>query len=664
MKYLLALMLFFTAIHVACAKTYILNDSNPSGIALFNYLESYIDSQQTSNLNDIVGVKTHDPKLDFKNSIFADFKNYYWYKLSIRNNSSLHHAILLVRNPSIDYIDFYYYNLENNIVKVHTGDRLPFSSRPIKCDPNFAFNVDLKDGLNTFYFCFKTSNLIRPPLFLYSVDNYQTSVFSNALITGACLGFISLMCAFFFLSTLYFKRKLVFILLLLMICALFYMAQDYGIIFKYFLRNHPIIDDYLAMLLINIGCIIALWSGSNFFKQDPNKSNYLKKFFVKYYVVFVNSLCCLIIILMFFVDFNTIRYLTYGIFSISYSIGYLIYFINYGLKKNYIFITIGYFIFFISILGETRIQQFTIQLNTNFYLINYIPDLLIIVGLITWGYGIISVTKIRLDQDDFLYEAIKKSEKVEEEFVTAICHELGSPMQSAQFAIEKINRIEVSQQVKKQIDYLNISLTKISFLIKNFIKKAQSKNYQITLDLKEENIVDLIKTTITILDLFINEKKHELIFKIDDINLKYFAVIDKGSIEQVLTNVLLNSIKYTPMNGKILIILKKDNENIIISIVDNGIGIEQNENMDNIFRAFYRSDYLKDKGGGIGIGLSICKKIINDHNGSITYKSPLDKKYKEIMQLSHNRIGTIFTISLPILQKIPLRFQDEINQSL
>ena len=224
-------------------------------------------------------------------------------------------------------------------------------------------------------------------------------------------------------------------------------------------------------------------------------------------------------------------------------------------------------------------------------------------------------------------------------------------MQSAQFAIERINKMEVSQQVKKNLNHLNIALAKISFLIKNFIKKAQSKNYQISLDLTEENIVEIIKNTIINLNLFINDKKHEIIFKIDDINIKYFAVIDKGSIEQVLTNVLLNSIKYTPTNGRILILLTKDENNIIISILDNGIGIEQNENMDNIFRAFYRADYLKDKGGGIGIGLSICKKIINDHKGNITYKSPLDKSYKEIMLLSSNRIGTMFTITIPIFQQ-------------
>ena len=356
MKYLLAIMIFCIKIDVVYAKTYILNDSNPNGIALFNYLECYINSQRTSNLNDIVNEKTYDPKHNFRNTIFADYNNYYWYKLSLVNNSALHHAILLIRNPSIDYIDLYYYDLKNNIVEFHTGDRLPYNSRPIKCDPNFAFNVYLKDGINTFYFCFKTSNLIHPPIFLYSEENYQTKVFSNALIIGSCLGFISLMCAFFFLSTIYFRRKLVFILSLLMICALIYIAQNHGLIFKYFLNNHPLIDDFLALIIINIGCIITLWSGSIFFKQDSHKSNYSKKFFLKYFVVVVNSICVFIIILMFFIDFNTIRYLSYGIFSISYSIGYLIYFINYGLKKNYIFITIGYLLFLISILVSPRID--------------------------------------------------------------------------------------------------------------------------------------------------------------------------------------------------------------------------------------------------------------------------------------------------------------------
>lgn len=124
-----------------------------------------------------------------------------------------------------------------------------------------------------------------------------------------------------------------------------------------------------------------------------------------------------------------------------------------------------------------------------------------------------------------------------------------------------------------------------------------------------------------------------------DIKITYdleliYVNLDKEQFSQVLANLLSNAIKYTNINGKIIIKAYEDCNNIFISIKDSGIGIPKND-INFIFERFYRVDKSRDKEtGGIGIGLSIVKSIVDAHDGQIYVKSEINK-------------GTEFVIVLP-----------------
>jgi two-component system sensor histidine kinase VicK len=135
------------------------------------------------------------------------------------------------------------------------------------------------------------------------------------------------------------------------------------------------------------------------------------------------------------------------------------------------------------------------------------------------------------------------------------------------------------------------------------------------------------------LEPLIEDKGHTLSIDIEkDIS---DIVADKDGIEQVILNVLSNSIKYTPNNGEIRIKARQENDKVIISVKDNGIGIPD-EDQKRIFERFYRVDKARSRElGGTGLGLSIAKQIIEEHKGNIILKS----KYKE---------GTEVDIILPL----------------
>lgn len=112
---------------------------------------------------------------------------------------------------------------------------------------------------------------------------------------------------------------------------------------------------------------------------------------------------------------------------------------------------------------------------------------------------------------------------------------------------------------------------------------------------------------------------------------------DAEKLTDMLTNILDNAIKFTPLGGKISIFAAKEEEKIHVSIQDNGIGIPS-DLLPNLFQKFYQIDpSIRRKYGGTGLGLFICKKIVDAHKGKIWIESEQSK-------------GTIVHILLPILQ--------------
>ncbi len=111
---------------------------------------------------------------------------------------------------------------------------------------------------------------------------------------------------------------------------------------------------------------------------------------------------------------------------------------------------------------------------------------------------------------------------------------------------------------------------------------------------------------------------------------------DKDGIERVVLNILTNSIKYTPEKGEIKIYVGFVYNDAYIKVIDNGIGIPE-EDLTRIFERFYRVDKARSRElGGTGLGLSIAKEILNQNNGDIDIKSEVGKGTEVVVKIPTN----------------------------
>ena len=231
-----------------------------------------------------------------------------------------------------------------------------------------------------------------------------------------------------------------------------------------------------------------------------------------------------------------------------------------------------------------------------------------------------------------LSKELYKMEDMRKKLTSDISHELKTPLTSIQTHLEAM--IDgIWEPSPERLNSVNEEVIRLSHLVnqlKNLNKYDTEKN---KLEISEVNLKQLIKNIIYNNQSVASDKNIEIEYNLEEI----VAKVDKEKITQVIVNLISNAIRYTNCNcktkGKIIIRLYKENEFIKIIVKDNGIGIPE-ESLNYIFERFYRVDKSRCRNtGGTGIGLTICKSIIDLHKGKIEVKSKINEGSEFIITL-------------------------------
>ena len=227
-----------------------------------------------------------------------------------------------------------------------------------------------------------------------------------------------------------------------------------------------------------------------------------------------------------------------------------------------------------------------------------------------------------------LSRELYKMENMRKNLTSDISHELRTPLTSIQTHLEAM--IDgIWEPSKERLNSVNEEVIRLSHLVNQLKNLAKFDSYEDKLNLKNENLTQLIKNIIYNNESYALDKNIRIKYELEDVN----ANIDKEKISQVIINLISNAIRYTNLNGEILIKLYKKSDFIKIIVKDNGIGIQE-ESLDYIFERFYRVDKSRCRNtGGTGVGLTICKSIVDLHKGKIEVKSKLNEGSEFIITL-------------------------------
>ena len=221
------------------------------------------------------------------------------------------------------------------------------------------------------------------------------------------------------------------------------------------------------------------------------------------------------------------------------------------------------------------------------------------------------------------FSEMKKLESFRREFIGNLAHEIKTPLFTSQSYIltlldgalkdENVN-IKYLKTASKAIDRLNLIVKDLDLITK--IESGES-----ILNKNKFDIINLTENVFEMLEFTAKKKKIKLTVNKDK-GLKTKVIADNEKIEQVLTNLIDNSIKYGKDNGTTEIVIQSLNEDkIIVRVTDNGFGFKK-ENYTRIFERFFRVDRSGSRSaGGSGLGLAIVKHIIDAHDEKIYVES-------------------------------------------
>ena len=223
---------------------------------------------------------------------------------------------------------------------------------------------------------------------------------------------------------------------------------------------------------------------------------------------------------------------------------------------------------------------------------------------------------------------LEEQENLRKRLTTDISHELRTPLTSIQTHLEAM--IDgIWEPDTERLNSVNEEVIRLTNLVNQLQNLAKFDSEKSKLNLAKVNVKNLIMNVVYNNQGKALEKNINIECDLESID----SYLDKDKISQVIVNLLSNAIRYTNNGGKIFISLYKENNNLKIQFKDNGIGIPK-ENIKYIFERFYRVDESRSKNtGGIGVGLTIVKSIIDLHQGTIEVRSEVNKGSEFIVML-------------------------------
>ena len=240
--------------------------------------------------------------------------------------------------------------------------------------------------------------------------------------------------------------------------------------------------------------------------------------------------------------------------------------------------------------------------------------------------------KIKLKESMQKQMALEESRK---ELIASISHDLRTPMTSIKGYVEALQDgiIHDKEKFNRYIKVIKNKTESLDNLIENLFQFSQIEIGNQPMDLCLRNCKDMLEEILNPIEVEFADLT--IAFVIERPFPSAYVNVNTGNISQVFDNLISNAKRYIAKDGEIKVGAHIENDSLIVTIKDDGAGIAEKD-LQHVFDYFYRADKSRSRNfGGAGLGLSICRKIIEKHNGNIWV-------------VSKPNIGTVFSFSLPL----------------
>jgi two-component system sensor histidine kinase KdpD len=250
----------------------------------------------------------------------------------------------------------------------------------------------------------------------------------------------------------------------------------------------------------------------------------------------------------------------------------------------------------------------------------------------------IAIENARLYKDASTVGALREADRLKTELLANVSHDLRTPLTSIKGYSTTILRHYQKLSDDEKRDFLkeiDLASDRLTELIENLLQLSKLEAGGFRMNKEPLAIDNLIANCVEDMQ----QKAKGYRFAVKSPRSLPLVEADPRRIRQVIDNLLGNAVKYSPEGTEISVICEVDNQSLTVHVRDQGVGISSNE-IEKIFERFYQaaSGTSSHKAGGVGLGLAICKGIIEAHKGRIWAQSELGK-------------GSVFTFTLPLFQR-------------
>ncbi|MBV8342942.1 MAG: response regulator, partial [Gammaproteobacteria bacterium] len=243
--------------------------------------------------------------------------------------------------------------------------------------------------------------------------------------------------------------------------------------------------------------------------------------------------------------------------------------------------------------------------------------------------------------------ALRNADRRKEEFLAVLAHELRNPLAPIAAGLELLRKLPDDTALVQRVSATMARQTKqLVRLVDDLLEVVRINEDKLTLRIQPVSVDEVVRDALAVISPTMESLEHELTLEMPKEPLTIEG--DAARLTQVISNLLNNAARYTPPRGKILVRLRRDEDKVHISVQDNGRGLNS-QALKNVFEMFYQARESGLNSTGLGIGLTLAKKLVEMHGGTIVAESA-----------GPNR-GSTFTVTLPLGHGEPVRIPEAAN---